>query len=335
MNAVHEDDRELTERGWQEAIAGQSVYSMEHRLRRFDGEYRYMSVRAVPVLEASGVVREWIGVHTDITEQKETELALERYATQQAKVAETLQRSLLNTPPTRAFAGLTLSTHYVPALEEAQVGGDFFDVFALSGGKVAFVLGDVTGKGIQAAEHTGQVKYALRAFLRENGDPSDALRRVNTLLCESRYLDTHRPEEDVNAMAAVVIVVLEIATGKLAVAGGGAESPLIYSAATRAVEEITTRGTSVGAYEDSIYDQEIRTINPGDLLLVATDGITEARRGRREFFGIEGFARVVEQTAVVTTEPEAVALAVIDAARAFSNNSVFRDDVCLLAVRRD
>lgn len=75
LNAIHPNDQANTAEVWQIALANHTLYEMEHRLRRHDGEYRYMSVRAVPILENQHV-REWIGIHTDITDRKQIELAL-------------------------------------------------------------------------------------------------------------------------------------------------------------------------------------------------------------------------------------------------------------------
>ena len=76
LNAIHPDDRSHTAQAWSKAIANGAFYEVEHRLRRYDGEYRYMSVRGVPIFDSDGKVREWIGAHTDITERPQTEEAL-------------------------------------------------------------------------------------------------------------------------------------------------------------------------------------------------------------------------------------------------------------------
>jgi PAS domain S-box-containing protein len=73
INNIHPDDREYTARMWSEALADRTLFAIEHRLLRHDGEYRYMSVRGVPVLNADGSVRHWVGIHSDITESKITE----------------------------------------------------------------------------------------------------------------------------------------------------------------------------------------------------------------------------------------------------------------------
>jgi PAS domain S-box-containing protein len=77
LNAVHPDDRQHTAQVWSTAVSHCTLYEVTHRLRRSDGEYRYMQVRAVPILEPNGSVREWVGIHTDITERQQAEFALE------------------------------------------------------------------------------------------------------------------------------------------------------------------------------------------------------------------------------------------------------------------
>jgi PAS domain S-box-containing protein len=76
--AIHPEDRERTERLWGEALEAGSTFELEHRLRRHDGVYRIMQVRAVPVRDASGEIVEWVGMHSDVTEQRDLELALQR-----------------------------------------------------------------------------------------------------------------------------------------------------------------------------------------------------------------------------------------------------------------
>jgi PAS domain S-box-containing protein len=76
LNAVHPDDQAHTTQVWSTAVALSTFYEVEHRLRRHDGTYRNMSVRAVPVFEEDGTTREWIGIHTDVTERKQAEEAL-------------------------------------------------------------------------------------------------------------------------------------------------------------------------------------------------------------------------------------------------------------------
>lgn len=78
LNDVHPEDREKTARTWLAAVSERTTYEVEHRLRRADGVYRHMMVRGVPILETDGIVREWVGVHNDVTEQKNAAESLRR-----------------------------------------------------------------------------------------------------------------------------------------------------------------------------------------------------------------------------------------------------------------
>ena len=101
LDAIHPDDRAHTRAAWTRAVASLEPYATEHRMRAASGAYRHMSVRAVPILEPDGTLREWVGTHTDITERKETELRLERLAMSDA------------------LTGLANRAHFVAAVSQA------------------------------------------------------------------------------------------------------------------------------------------------------------------------------------------------------------------------
>jgi len=98
LNAVHPDDQPLTSQAWVAALASRTLYQVEHRLRRYDGEYRHMSVRAVPVLEPDGSIREWVGIYTDITERKQVQEAHDRALAEAQAAREELQRVFMQAP---------------------------------------------------------------------------------------------------------------------------------------------------------------------------------------------------------------------------------------------
>lgn len=98
LNAIHPDDRSYTAQAWRDALANRTVYEVEHRLGRYDGQYRYMSVRGVPVLEADGSIREWIGVNTDITDRKQVEAARDRALIEAEAARAALQSVFMQAP---------------------------------------------------------------------------------------------------------------------------------------------------------------------------------------------------------------------------------------------
>ncbi|TAD77602.1 MAG: PAS domain S-box protein [Oscillatoriales cyanobacterium] len=133
IEAIHPDDRSYTAAAWQRAIERKSIYEVEHRLRRYDGEYRYVTVRAVPVLEANGQIREWVGVDTDITDRKQNELGLIDQ--------ERLLRTIIDTTPLAIWlmdaggrirlANATLCEMFGPTETALQSANHYSDLFGI------------------------------------------------------------------------------------------------------------------------------------------------------------------------------------------------------------
>ncbi|GAB4197882.1 MAG: hypothetical protein Fur006_47010 [Coleofasciculaceae cyanobacterium] len=98
LNAIHPDDRYYTAQAWRDALANRSLYEVEYRLRHCDGEYRYMNVRGVPVLEPDGSIREWVGINTDITERKQVEAARDRALIEAEAARAALQWVFMQAP---------------------------------------------------------------------------------------------------------------------------------------------------------------------------------------------------------------------------------------------
>lgn len=93
LNAIHPDDQYNSAQAWRKALANRSLYEVEYRLRRYDGEYRYTSARGVPVLEPDSSIREWVGVNTDITEQVRARQEIEKKAEELTHLMQSLERS--------------------------------------------------------------------------------------------------------------------------------------------------------------------------------------------------------------------------------------------------
>ncbi len=262
----------------------------------------------------------------DITERRRQQEELTALYEREHKIAESLQRSLLNKPPASILTGLEVETVYRPAWDEALVGGDYFDVFALDGGRLALVVGDVSGKGLEAASRTAEIKYTLRAYLREHSDAASALGRLNAFLCESQALETGSGEYFV----VMTLAVVDTASGMAQIAAAGAEPPIVLHS-DGAFSEVPVSGMPLGIAPKASYLAALLDLEDGDLLMIATDGVTEARRGR-EFLGNDGMARLA--AGALPLGPLAdIGQAVLDGAKAFAEDRL-HDDVCLLLARR-
>ena len=303
----------------------QPGYAQEYRIRLSDGEVRWLAEDVQ--IEAQGP-EEWhlAGVCTDITERKEAEEIRAAMHDRDRRIAETWHRSMLHETPAGTFPGLSVKTFYEAALEESQVGGDFYDAFALSDRFIALVVGDVSGKGLAAAGHTAEVKYALRAFLHAFPDAGEALAHLNDLMCGTQ------PPLGAGESTLVVLslAVVDQITGEAGFAVAGGDPPLILRA-SGAVETVDVGGRLLGIEPHTEYPVARQSLALGDTLLMATDGIMEARRGRT-FLGNEGLAALATSAGPAAPLGE-IGQAVLRGAHEFTRGPL-SDDACLLLARR-
>ncbi len=260
----------------------------------------------------------------ELTRAKE---ALSAAYESEKRVAETLQRSLLLTAPEDRFPGLAVKTFYEAAVSDTLVGGDFYDTFALDERRVALVVGDVSGKGISAAADTAEIKYALRAFLRDDPDTARALCRLNDFVCYAQRFDGRSP----TSLVALALAVVDTATGEVTVSSAGAEPPLLLCSDGKS-EEVDIRGLLLGVQPGEAYDTVIVHLGVGDVMMMLTDGLTEARGRDRALLGYDGLARMAVRF-LPTRSLQEMGRAILGSARAFAGGSL-QDDACLLIARR-
>jgi PAS domain S-box-containing protein len=328
-SVVHPDDAPAVNQRWKESMATGKPYQVEMRLRRGgDGVYHWHLARAEPIKDEQGAVEMWFGTSTDIEDHKRAEAALKAAYDHEHRIAAALQRSLLLTPRLDEFPGLQVEPFYDPALDDALVGGDFYDLFPLDGGRAAFIVGDVSGKGLTAATHTAEVKYALRAFLRESPSPAEALCRVNRFLCGSQSLENR----SFGTFVVLAVAVIDPATGQTQIAAAGAEPPLLLRADKR-VDLADVAGLPLGIEPGGHYSEHTVYLAPGETLLLCTDGLTEARHGDL-MLGNEGLARLVQRAAAPYRPLGEICQRIVEGTRAFAGGKL-QDDACLLLVRRD
>ncbi|QFZ18916.1 PP2C family protein-serine/threonine phosphatase [Saccharothrix syringae] len=221
-------------------------------------------------------------------------LAAKRRAEQERERLErltgTLQRTLLP-DALPEVDGVDLAAHYQVASSD-QVGGDFYDVFPLGGDRWGFFLGDVCGKGPEAAVLTSLTRYALRAAAVHDTDPVAVLTTLNAVLLQQRRTGAPR-------FCTVVFGVLEPDGDGLAVtvAGGGHPSPLVLRAAGGVEPLPTPGGQLVGVLPRARFTAATTRLEPGDVLVLHSDGLTEARRADGTMLEEEG---LVEAAAGMT-----------------------------------
>jgi sigma-B regulation protein RsbU (phosphoserine phosphatase) len=233
------------------------------------------------------------------------------------RLSATLQSSIR---PSAALAvpGLTVAAAYHPAGDGSVVGGDFYDCFQLADGDWLAVLGDVAGKGPEAAIITTLVRYSLRGLAAVLSSPQDLLTHLNQILFE------HRGDR----FCTVVVLRLQQQgeNWRVTLASGG-HPPAILLSGTGAMREIRPTGPLVGALRSAAYTEHELALAPGESLLLYTDGVTEAR-GRSGFYG-DGRLRA----ACGTYGPEPTALVEGLLADVLTHqDGLARDDIAILAL---
>jgi serine phosphatase RsbU (regulator of sigma subunit)/ketosteroid isomerase-like protein len=238
---------------------------------------------------------------------------LERSERERAEIAETLQRGLLP-PPLPHIPGWSVAAMYRPAGAENEIGGDFYDAFRIAGGWMV-VIGDVTGRGAQAASVTALARYTLRTAAALTGDPVVALETLNRALLARRGAS-------LCSVAAMAIDEDPLQPVRLAIAGHPA--PLLVDG--ESVVEATVSAPVLGAFHDASWGIECIHVHPGQQLVVITDGVTDCAGGEGRF----GEERLHEALVGVTS-PALAAQKLEEALHGFSAGNL-DDDAAILAV---
>jgi PAS domain S-box-containing protein len=245
-----------------------------------------------------------------------------RLLDERSHIAQTLQRSLLP-PALPDVDGLDIAARYRAAGDQNEVGGDFYDVFRAGDGVWTFVIGDVSGKGAEAAAVTSLTRHTLRAAsLRETG-PRQTLELLNDALLAQ--------PDPAGRFCTVLLGRTTSAPGggvDLTLATGGHLPPMIVRVGGR-VERIQLRGSIVGGFDRPHFGQREVHLDPGDVLVTFTDGVTEVR-SREPDLGEEALEEVLRAHRGEAVED---IVAAIEARAVELQAGEPRDDIALLALR--
>ena len=245
-----------------------------------------------------------------------TALQNTRLFEQERHTARTLQESLLRTLPD--IAGLAFASRTVTAYRPDLVGGDFSDAFELPDRRVGILIGDVQGKGIEAAGLTETVRASLRALLRAGFSPAQSLQAANGLLLD----------QQVDQFVTVFLLEYDQRAGTTRYSSAGHPAPLLVRG--EAVDPLPTpAGAPLGTFPWT-YEEGRLALTEGDTLVLYTDGLSEARRGGR-FFGEQGLREAL--SGLHDHDPEAIVEALMGEIVAYADE--LRDDLHVLAVRLD
>ncbi|WP_420432692.1 PP2C family protein-serine/threonine phosphatase [Candidatus Poriferisocius sp.] len=215
------------------------------------------------------------------------------------------------------FAGYEMGRVYQAG--EGVMAGDFFDVFRVGPTRVAAVIGDVAGRGIESSITAFQAKYLLRVFLRQFRDPAQALEELN-----AQMSSIERAEEFIS----VVIVVFDTEAQTMRYASAGHPAAWLWH--EREVQPLRATGALLMLDPNSSFFSKEIPLDTGDMVLMYTDGLAEVRYGDAQF-GEDRIAMHLRRDPTVS--PDVLCKSLLEAARDFADGTI-GDDVAILAVRR-
>jgi len=283
-----------------------------------------LSVSASPVLSGQGNIIGATMVFRDqsdrVSIEKERQALLER----ERNIAEILEGAVIPHGE-HDVLGCRVAVRYEPALAEAGVGGDFYDVFELDDGKVGVLIGDVAGKGLAAAVGIAGIRYSIRSYAYLDPRPS----RVMTLANEALY----RSEAGQKGfgMLTAFFAVIDTRFGGITYASGGHE-PALLRTTDGNTERLIADGIVLGVVRDFEYTECSRKLLPGDIVAMVTDGITEARTNPMSLFSIEGVEQYLTESPQINLD--AIAEGILQAAKDHAGGH-FTDDAAVVVVSLD
>ncbi len=239
-----------------------------------------------------------------------------RLYAEKRNIADALQQSLLTMP--KQIAGIHFGNLYRSATKTTRVGGDFYDIFALDDDRVGLVIGDVSGKGLEAAKLTSLVKNTIRAYASEHDTPDQVIGKTNELTLQMSSPST---------FVTVFFGVLDKVTGRLDYCNAG-HPPALVKTAIGAAHFLETNSPAIGILPEFSYQADTHSIGPTDVLFLYTDGATDARRDN-ELFGSKRLRDLVANLKHETTEelPHLVFAELLD-----FGHAELVDDLALLSV---
>jgi len=265
-----------------------------------------LASQAAPAVRVAQLVRE-----------QQAEAASRERIDQELRVARLIQQTLLPKEiPT--MSGWQLATHYQPA---RAVGGDFYDFIHLEGGRLGIVIGDVTDKGVPAALVMATTRSILRSVALNGASPGVVLEKTNDLL---------DPDIPPKMFVTCLYAILDPRTGRLQYANAGHDLPYRRHL-NGSVDELRATGMPLGLMPGMQYEEKETILEPGDSLLLYSDGIVEAHNTRREMFS---FPRLMSLVGEHTGGPNLIGFLLDRLADFTGAGWEQEDDISMVALQR-
>jgi PAS domain S-box-containing protein len=289
---------------------GVGFKNLESRFLKKNGETVEVLVSTSVVRDQTGELAGFIAIATDVTELKQAEEA--------RGIADYLQDVILKLPT--ALPGVDFSHLYRSATEAAHVGGDFLDIFQLDDRHIGILVGDVSGKGLEASALTSLIKDTIKAYSNLNRSPAFIMRKTNEMVVKV---------SEGPIFSTAFLAILNTATGELAYCNAGHPPGIIKRGSE--LEHLEPTAMVIGAFDPADFEESRARMSGGDVLVLYTDGVIEARRDG-ELFGERRLAELIAKTK--TKDLDKFPSLVFRRVEGYAKGKL-TDDTVVLAVRRN
>jgi sigma-B regulation protein RsbU (phosphoserine phosphatase) len=252
---------------------------------------------------------------------------------EQVRTSSTLEHSLLP-EAILPVPHLEVATRYLAAAEGHAAGGDFYDVLRTPAGTAVLVVGDVQGKGVEAATLTSTARHTLRAAALAGAGPASMLEQLNAALLygQSERLVATSGEPSIRFVTAAVVALTPTEHGFRAVVASGGHPPPLVIRPAGTVEQLRIEGVLLGVFADACYQERTVELGLSDIVVLYTDGVTE-QRAQPDLFNEAQLGRLVRNMRTAEhVDSEAAAQLILDTVVGLNPREV-RDDIALVVAR--
>ncbi|MFQ5854660.1 MAG: PP2C family protein-serine/threonine phosphatase [Anaerolineae bacterium] len=240
---------------------------------------------------------------------------------QEMEIAARIQQSLLpDDPPPPQLIGVVLAGYCIPA---ANVGGDYYDFLTDNAGRVNLLIADVSGHSVGSALMMAMARSILRREISQGSSPAAVLADTNTAMLHDLT--------NAGLFITMFCARYDSVTRRLTFANGGHNPPFLRRADEGEILSLDGDGMIVGILDDVVYEEQSITLQPGDLMVLYTDGIVEARNPDGEQFGEERLRGLLEECGSLA--PGTLADRIYEAVREHSQDTAQQDDITLLILK--
>lgn len=302
------------------ALRGEVIRDGRYRIRREDGEI-ILSVSAGPIRSSNGSIIGATTVFRDVTDQVNYETRRDELLTREKNITNVLQQTVIPADVPHKMLCCEFGTIYRAALPEADIGGDFYDVFQLGQDCIAVLIGDVAGKGLAAANRVAAARYAIRCYAYIDYSPSRIMTLANEALCYGSDDSLH--------MLTAFLAIVDSSTGEMVYSNAGHEQPVVCYA-DGLCEELEIHSLPLGMMPGVKYIESSRKLSVGDFFVAVTDGITEARDKTGRLWGKSKLLEYLQDKR--GKSPREIATDLLDAALAHAGGRL-QDDAAVVSFR--